>query len=249
MLFRSPAHVVRDLPRSFSENTQIQAEDRAMCIADLDYIRKDCEGLGLNVTLTKVNRFMTKLMSQTLTFRQMEVEARDIFERLTDELDSRIFLAIDNKHVPYYEQYNEGWEGVLNRFPSAAQDIEEASKCLALNRYTAVVFHLMRVMETGLGVVAATLNDPSIDPKSHPNWQFIINRFQNELKKAQNQRAPEWQADEPFWSGVAVRLAAVKDAWRNPVMHVRGKYTEEEALDVWNHVQSFMRHLSTKLSE
>ena len=42
---------------------------------------------------------------------------------------------------------------------------------------------------------------------------------------------------------------AVKDAWRNPTMHVEITYTEEMALDVFRHVQAFMRHLATKLSE
>jgi hypothetical protein len=44
-------------------------------------------------------------------------------------------------------------------------------------------------------------------------------------------------------------LRAVKDAWRNPTMHVRIAYDEEESRDVWNTVRVFMRHLATKLEE
>ena len=33
------------------------------------------------------------------------------------------------------------------KFPEMSEDISEAGKCLALNRATASVFHLMRIME------------------------------------------------------------------------------------------------------
>ena len=44
-------------------------------------------------------------------------------------------------------------------------------------------------------------------------------------------------------------LPAVKDAWRNPTMHVRIDYTEEQALDIYGNVRGFMQHLATRLSE
>jgi hypothetical protein len=38
-----------------------------------------------------------------------------------------------------------------------AEDISEAAQCLALNRPTACVFHLMRVMETGVQILGNRL--------------------------------------------------------------------------------------------
>jgi hypothetical protein len=128
-------------------------------------------------------------------------------------------------------------------------DIEEAGKCLACNRSTAAVFHLMRVMEVALRVLAKTLNDQRLDPKRNPSWDSILKKCREELEKDRRNRAPEWVTDEVFFSSVATTLMGVKDAWRNPTMHVEINYDEERALDVWNHVRAFMRHLATKLSE
>ena len=46
---------------------------------------------------------------------------------------------------------------VFNAFPSANNDILEASNCLALERGTATVMHLMRVAEVGLKALASAL--------------------------------------------------------------------------------------------
>ena len=104
-------------------------------------------------------------------------------------------------------------------------------------------------MEIGLRVLGDSLRDPRLNPKNNPTWERILQRCDEESSKPLGQRSAEWQADEPFFSGAAARLRAVKDAWRNPTMHVETNYTEEASLDVLNHAQAFMRHLATKLHE
>ncbi|HEX7183488.1 MAG TPA: hypothetical protein VF756_16765 [Thermoanaerobaculia bacterium] len=138
---------------------------------------------------------------------------------------------------------------VQNRFRSANHDIEEAGKCLSFNRNTAAVFHLMRVMETGLRALGRSLNDPNLDPKRNPSWEMILRKCDQELQKTYKDRAPEWTADEAFFSTATANLRAVKDAWRNPTMHVEKIYDEDLARGVWDATRAFMRHLATKLSE
>lgn len=252
MLFRAPAMVLKSLVgvRSIPTDLTIMDDDREMALECLRTLQHDCEGLGFPVTLAAVNRLIEKLTSRIITtHNEMEIQSWNIQERLLDELNSRLFMAIDSKHVSYYNQPLDEWASVVQSFPSTSMDVEEASKCFALNRYTAVVFHLMRVMEVGLRVLGNTLHDPRIDPKTNPTWDRILQRCRDEQAKPLVQRSQEWRSDEPFFSGVSARLMAVKDAWRNPTMHVERTYTEETALDVFNHVQAFMRHTATKLSE
>ena len=130
-------------------------------------------------------------------------------------------------------------------FPTTDFDIEGAGKCIAFGQGTACVFHLMRVMEVGLRVLGDALNLPST---SNRNWDDILNKADKEVKTRRTDQSPEWQADEVFFSSAVAHLRSVKTAWRNPTMHIEAKYTEEEAEDIWNHVASFMRHLSTRLS-
>jgi hypothetical protein len=67
------------------------------------------------------------------------------------------------------------------------------------------------------------------------------------VAKGAEDRSLESAADEPFFSTATVNLRAVKDAWRNPTMHVERVYDEELATELWGAVRAFMRHLATKL--
>jgi hypothetical protein len=83
-----------------------------------------------------------------------------IGDTITAELSSMIFLRIANEHVNLYREKQLFGAKVAEVFPAAISDIEEAGKCLALGRATAGVFHLMRIMELGLKVLARPLGIP-----------------------------------------------------------------------------------------
>jgi len=157
-------------------------------------------------------------------------------------------------HVPFNKRaYFDGKElfgaDVARAFPSVIVDIEEAGKSFALERYTACVFHLMRVMEVGLRELARSLSEPSLDPKKNPSWEQILRRCDDELKKPRKERCAEWQGDDQFFSEATASLRAVKDAWRNPTMHVDISYDEDKSRDVFSTVGVFMRALARKLKE
>jgi hypothetical protein len=66
------------------------------------------------------------------------------------ELEGRKFIQVERTDL--YEQQSPIFgEKVLTEYPKAAYDISEAGKCLALGRGTACAFHLMRVIEVGIG--------------------------------------------------------------------------------------------------
>ena len=170
-------------------------------------------------------------------------------KRIDDELKNRQFLTIEPSKSRYYRCRYLFGEEVSRNFPSSDGDIEEAGNCFALDRYTACVFHLMRVMEVALRVLANSLRDQQVDPKHNRSWDSILKKFRNELEKTRADRSQEWKTEDEFYSGAAATLMAVKDAWRNPTMHVETSYDEQKALDVLNAVGAFMRHISAKLHE
>jgi hypothetical protein len=47
----------------------------------------------------------------------------------------------------------------------------------------------------------------------------------------------------------ANRLPYFTDLWRNHVLHVSVKYDEDQTRELLDHVQDFMQHLSTRLTE
>jgi hypothetical protein len=81
------------------------------------------------------------------------------------------------------------------KFASLSNEIEESAQCLVLDRWTASVFHLMRVIEVGLRSLGKSLNEPSLDPKKNPSWEAILRKCDDQLQKPNAHRSAEWQTD------------------------------------------------------
>ncbi len=132
--------------------------------------------------------------------RQFAGSFRQVF---VDQMGKRRFLMLLPRQSRLYDQVKAFGDDVAIAFPSASYDIEEATKCLALERGTACVFHLMRVMEICLRVVAKSLQDPTVDPATNPNWGCILRRIDEELAKPPTKRTADWATNDAFYSGVA----------------------------------------------
>ena len=167
-------------------------------------------------------------------------------ERVADELKGKAFYYVSD-HVELLSDSPLFGDKVEEAFPSARYDISEAGRCLALRRSTACVLHLMRALELGLASLATALEVGHADR----NWQAIIECIEKQIGlRNKHTHGPKWKdEDEPFFSGAVFHFQLVKNAWRNPTMHAKSKYTEEEAEEIYDGARSFMRHLSERLSE
>jgi hypothetical protein len=208
----------------------------------------NCDELGLKTSAVTIRRILRHLEEgKDITNAKLQELAKELQGRVNDELGMITVLSIEPDKDVLFESKIPFGEKVTASFPSTTYDIEEASKCLALNRGSASVFHLMRVMEFGLKALGKSLGDPTLEGKK--NWGTILSRCRAELKKPKAERAKIWAEDEQFCREAIVRLNAVKDAWRNPTMHVEQSYDSERAYDVWYCVKIFISHLATKLSD
>jgi hypothetical protein len=214
----------------------------------LTYLRElciFCEQLGLAVTLQKLRCFITKLENPSISIEEYGTTAIEISERLSDELDSKVCLMIDSHHASYYSNYADDWAVVIDRFPSSARDIEEASKCFTLNRYTACIYHLMRITENALKSIATRAGMTN----TRPNWDEAIRYIEGQLTKNYQDMSALFKGDTEFLSGVAAHMRDVNVAWRRRVSHIERYYTEEEAQRIFSATKGLMEHISTKLSE
>jgi len=203
----------------------------------------ELEGPGVYLQRFKYRLESTHPVSNQ-DFAEMVSQLR---ERVEDELEATLIFKIPRGKAEYFRQMEGFGITVAVHFSAANGDIEQAGKCYALGRNTAAVFHLMRVMEIGLRALGKSLNDSTLDPQRNPSWETILKRCDKELALDINKRCPEWQKDDSFYSTATANLRAVKNAWRNPTMHVERNYDEEEALDVMNAVKGFIKHLATRL--
>ena len=210
-------------------------------------IQQRCEEAGLYYSAQHAGRLIDLFSQTTVNLRQLEYECDCLNNLIKDEMtSSSIFFEIELDEKHFVVDRHLFGEGVTKAFPSAVVDIEEAGKCLAFERNTACVFHLMRVMEVGLRVLGDTLKLP---PSTNRTWDNILGKCDKEQAKPYAEQAPEWQTNGTFLAEATAMLRSVKDAWRNPTMHVEKVYTKEQAQDIWNAVKGLMRQLSTNLKE
>ncbi len=172
----------------------------------------------------------------------------EIRDRVFDELSSMVLLWLDPKKVDFYE----GTFGpdVDRRFPSAAEDIREANKCFALERYTACVFFLIRILEGGLTALAARVG---VRRKQHrnPNWHNVLQAVEKKIAfyEQQTKNKPTKRQLERL-GDAAAHLRTFKNAWRNKTSHdLDAVYEQDQARDIMNAVGAFMRSIAPWLKE
>jgi hypothetical protein len=231
------------------EDGEISQDYKDNLIPLLENLHRKMEEGGFPLSDIQLQRMLAYIKSEGSTYQYVARTCEEISQRLEDECTAFAVFAIEPDKKTWLMQPALFGETVTSSFPSAAFDIEEAGNCYAFARSTACVFHLMRVMEVGLRSLGKALRDPRFDPKTNPTWEAILRRCDEELAKPIAQRSPDWKTNDAFFSEATANLRAVKNAWRNPTMHIETVYDPDKALDVLNAVKGFMRHLSEKLKE
>jgi hypothetical protein len=109
----------------------------------------------------------------------------------------------------------------------------------------------MRVVEVGL-VQAANLIGVSFDLESEsPSWDGILKIIKTRVRSLETAepKEPALRQKRQFAQAIAERIRSIKDAWRNPVMHVVAQHDEHSARSVLTHTDAFMRDLVKRMAE
>ena len=131
----------------------------------------------------------------------------------------RTFLGLSPRESEFFQRPRVGWEQAIDRFPSTIEDIEEASKCYALSRYAASVFHSMQVIEIGLIELGAFIKVN--DPKS--GWTAVSNALNAIIKKPHAAQSRFERKNFAFFEQLQGTVDGLKNAWRNKISHAQGR--------------------------
>lgn len=172
-------------------------------------------------------------------------------DRIQDELKTRFFLYVPNDKAELYLAPAVGWEEIISRFPTTQPDIEEMSRCLALSRYPAAVFHSVNVIEHGLIALGTFLRVR--DPKS--GWTAVSGELEKVVTKTKyTDLPPEFQKAFNFLEQTHGTVMALKGAWRNKISHAQGRlvilsldFSPEICEEIIIASRSFMRRLATEM--
>jgi hypothetical protein len=212
----------------------------------LDGIIQEAERAGMDLCLVQAKRARSALDNPEITGARFFVFLKDVGVRMSDYLQSRTALMVPQPQNPFYDAPTKGWEKVLDSFPAIIDHVEEASKCYALGRNTASVYHLMAIVQEALEALSKRLSVP-LDPHAD-TWNGLLGRIDAAIKaKKVSMPKPKWKASEAFYAEIISDLIAIKNAWRNPTMHFRRSYTDEQAAKIYRRVQDFMVHASMQL--
>jgi hypothetical protein len=231
--------------------SQLSEDSKRNIIFSLTRTKEELRILGARFTLLKVNAFLSSLENDELTNEQAHNYCRSINDRLADELGLIGLFVVDQKRMGYLNPHEPlfGRDFAEKFNTQGAFELEEAATCLALGRFTASVFHLMRLMEIGIGAVARCLQIPDPVKPSERNWGKILDRVRYGIDKHWPTTADRMSGDGELFDGLYASLDAVKNPWRNSTMHVENKYTEDEAEHIFVAVKGFMKKISSRMDE
>jgi hypothetical protein len=235
--FEERLTAINDLTPKLSDST------RNGINKDFPFLQKYCESLGLHSVVDQMGRVLTAVKDETCTYQNLRDLVPDLTNRLNDDLKRTAFLYVPPARVQFYLDAPQFGQEVADKFPKSVEDIQEAAKCFALARYTATVFHLMRVMEGATQYLGKRLGISLVGEK---NWHNILDEVDKAIK-AHPAKNSYQKAKRNKLAEASAHLRMVKDAWRNDVMHPKETYTEDEADRVFRNVKDFMVHLATKL--
>jgi len=193
-------------------------------------------------------------LSYPREFPAIRSEVTHVADAIRDELRKRSFFMVVPERQKYAENPNYIGKDVLDAFPSVLHEANEAGNCLAADCNSAAVFHLMRIVEWGLRALCVHMGLRKAKRKkgkyvsiSYVDWETMLNQLQplvdNKIEKMR--RGKTKQAAQEFYYPALQDIRAIRDAWRNHLMHTRAIYSDAEAEAICAHVKRLMSALST----
>ncbi|WP_150297916.1 hypothetical protein, partial [Salipiger aestuarii] len=208
---------------------------RAHILKSVEIIVSTAERHDLRITLSSANRCKQVCERILSVPGPMDVSAinaligalEGLVQVVIDEAESRRFYALGPR-VNVQQQSVEDLFGaeVMDAFPSATFDLEEAGRCLTFELWTAAVMHLMRGLEPALEALALHAG-----VAAGSNWNQTLDQIEKALrqlsKREHGAAAEEWAAE------AGVQLRFIKNAWRNSAMHGGVIYDERRARGIF----------------
>jgi len=211
---------------------------------DLEWLHSTLSEMSLPMSHIGAKRLLDFINSDgEKKLSKLQLAIDKLTERITDELQSQFLMSIPANRIQFYDTDGEFLGGrVLQHFPDLAEDASEAGNCFAFGRYTACVFHLMRIMENVVQQFAtkleATQKDGTVLDVKNEEWL----RIEQAIGRAIEPR-PKGEEKEKCAATLAA-LSAVRAGWRNPTMHPKATYTEDEAGALITAVKLFVKEFS-----
>lgn len=215
----------------------------------LDVLIQGCAGMGLELSIRLIETIKKSISVPTYRISTFVADLKELQRRIDHEISSPLFLVVPRSKTDYFEQPELFGSNVATKFTTAGYDIQEAGNCFATARNTASVMHLMRSLEVALDAIGLGVGLSNAAIEAHSSWERLLTKISKQIEINDNASNPSWSLKRQFFVDAHAHLFAVKNAWRNPSMHLEKKYEDREAERIFRAVQDFMEYLATHLDE
>ncbi|MGO9571909.1 MAG: hypothetical protein ACLP5H_30665 [Desulfomonilaceae bacterium] len=177
------------------------------------------------------------------------IHVRDLASSLQRELSSKTVMMLPNGKAGYFDGSEVSLsEKAQERFPLAQKEMDEAGKCFAFRRYSACVFHLMRVMEQMTQELARTFR---IAKHSTMTWGQVIGALKRKFDKLKDKTPAQKKRKDGRFHCLDLLYAACKGI-RNPHTHAGIRiaeidivYDEEDTENLIRRIKEFLNEFAT----
>jgi hypothetical protein len=181
----------RDLSTSDQLAQPICTKEKLSHLATvLDGLRICCENFKADPSLViQIAKFQQDVSNGSVDSREAVILARinAIVIGINNNLDSRTFMFVPADQAVYWNSFFWCGDEFLRVFPHGAKaEATELGNCIAAGRWTACVFHSMRLVEHGLRKLATALHVKLKDkgkpqPIVYATWNKIIVEIKNKI--------------------------------------------------------------------
>lgn len=205
-------------------------------------LRQHAERLKMRSTLKQIGYLAQYIQEGGKAQSEIARMLEELQKRIQEDLEARVFLTVSLDKAEFFAHDWLQDSDIAKAFPmTALPEMLNAGRCYAYDEDTACMFHLMRVIDFGLRVVAKSLGI-SYDAR---NWMGIANEIQKNMEQKYATKTVDWKKSEPLYAGILTDIQAISRGHRNPVLHeLEKKYGERDAHYMIVVTEAFLSHLA-----
>jgi hypothetical protein len=218
----------------------------------LDHITRDATDLGFVRTTSRVCRLHQHVTKNVTLINEyldpdLMYEIKYLREAMEDDLKDRIVFFPEQSKVQFYGRPKLFGDATFDAFEHLRKDIIAAGNCYATDNHTACVFHLMRIIEQAVRMLARRFRVKVKRPLDYEDWKAIAKGLNIKLENLRNStRGAKREKELAFYNDAADRCQFFKELWRDNVMHSRTNYEEHQATDIFFRVRGFVELLAAR---
>ena len=232
-------------------NAVLNDEQQGGVLEQMESIANSCTKMNLPVTGRTMEKIVARFRQTPPTHAQTRQKVMEWYSCFESEVETHLYLQVLPHRLQYWSAEPDGAHGTeitslvetLTAFPDAIYDAREAGNCFAFERFTASVYHLMRVAEFGLISVAVAANAPQ--DKINKGWDGCIQAIEHHVKLIGSTKPmADWQDQIKKYSELCAWFTNIQKGWRNPVSHIPRIYSEGSAKGMFSAVATLFEHLT-----